>query len=332
MQVNGAIIKKKIIALLTTLFLLVLFTTDVWARISYTPSNVYSGLDYSNRMLDKVLSDRKIDNIELPISRENAAQPMHVYELHASVLYELYIYARNHDFRPPPIVVSTPITYTPTDVYHLTQSIIKNIEWLYTDGGGKVEFSKKKFKGKKPAQVYQRLFEIFYKMNRLNGKTKISPTVVYSHIQRAKEDLQNSLVILSRRLDNTEEEKKRLLITAVYAMHPDGTSISSDVSGKIPKDVMEMVFDVRDKLNALRKRNRLTEIKRPVQSEFNTVKPIDVFLQTQFIIAELNLLKIPMGINSTTNIAKTTVAKTPSDVFFVMQHIDYMLARLLRTL
>lgn len=329
---------KKTSSLLPALmasFLLVFFilgNVQVRAEKSYTPNDVFSGVEYANHVVDKMLELKNINDISLPKSREKETKPMHVYELHVSVLGELYYYAIKNNRRPPPLAVSTPIKYTPTDVYYLTQLIINNIEEIYRDSGGVMEISIKTHVNKTPVDVYQELLELYYRLSRLSGKNKVSPSEVYAHIYRAKEDLQYSLLVLSKRLGDLEEEKKRLLITAIYGMHPDGSVLSPLEQGKTPNDVIVKFFEVRGKLNELRKQNGLSEIKRPKIDEYKTVKPIDVFLQTQFIIAELNLLKIPMKIHSTTNSAKPNVGKTPSNVYHEIKHIDYMLDRLIHSL
>jgi len=309
--------------------LLLLFYHSSYAEQSYSPSDVYSGVAYSTEIINNILSDKNISDFNIPNSKEISAKPMHVYELHVSVLQELYDYANNNNRRPPPLAVSSPIKYEPTDVYYLTKIIINNLEELYRDNGGVVNFSKTKYHNKTPVDVYQKLFELYYKVNRLNAKSKISPSEVYSHIYRAKEDLQSSLLTLSKRLADSEQRNKRLLVTAIYGMHTDGSFLPAQVQGKKPVDVIEQAFEIRDRLNKLRQQNKLATIKRPKREHYGTVKPIDVFLQTQFIIAELNLLKIPMNIHSTTASAKSVTGKSPSDVYYEMSHIVYMLDRLI---
>lgn len=300
------------------------------AAKTYSPNDVYSGLGYANKIADKLLAARQISGINLPRSREVAAKPMHVYELHSSILNEMHKFALMNNRRPPPLAVSTPIKYTPTDVYYLTELINRNLEEIYTDGGGKLNFRPEKATGKSPADVYQVLFELYYKINRLNGKPKVSPSEVYSHIYRAKEDLQYSLLTLSKRLDETKEEQKILLVSSIYGMHPDGTLMPPREENKKPGDVLVKAFEIREKLNQLRQKNNLQPIAIPELGQYGQVNPIDVFLQVQFIIAELNLLKIPLDITTTTNRPKPVSGKTPSDVFHEAKHIEYMLDRLLK--
>jgi len=318
--------------LLTPLFLIYIFLENAQAAQTYTPGNVFAGVEYSNRILNRILESKGIRNLKVPQSKEKAAKPMHVYELHVSVLHELYDYANKNNRRPPPLAVSSPIKYTPTDVYYLTQLMMNNIEEIYRDSGGVIDFSMKNYTDKTPVHVYQELFKLYYNLNRLNNKNKVSPSEVYAHIYRAKKDLQTSLLIISKRLDDSSEKKKRLLVTAIYGMHTDGTVMSPLEKNKNPGDVIEKAFEVRDRLNELRKRNNLSIIKHPTKDEYSKVKPIDVFLQTQFIIAELNLLKIPMELHTTTaNVSKAS-SKTPSDVHHEMKHIVYMLDRLMKVL
>lgn len=304
--------------------------TTANAAKKYSPSQVFAGVEYANTLMKKILSTSEVGKISLPRSREKFAKPMHVYELHTSAIAELYRYAVDNDRNPPPLAISTPIDYTPTDVYYLTQLVINNLEEIYTDGGGVIDFQMRVHSGKTPANVYQELFELYYRLNLLNGKKKVTPTEVYAQIFRAKEDLQYTLLTMSKRLDNEQEKEKRLLITAIYGMHSDGSTMTKLEMGKKPSDVFDMALIVREKLNALRVDNKMPKIKAPSVKDFTgKIKPIDIFLQTQFIIAELNSLKVPMFINSTTNSVKFFEDKTPSDVYQEMKHIDYMLKRII---
>lgn len=313
-----------------TSFLLV---GNAQAAQTYTPSHVYSNVEYADKMLDGLLASKNISELKIPLSKEYSIKAMHVYELHVSVLTEFHRYSVSVGSTPPPLPVSTPIEYTPSDVYFLSELLSSNLEEIYFDQKGAPNFAQRSHSGKTPNHVFQKLFEVYYKLNRLNGKSKISPDEVFAQSLRAKEDLQYTLQTLSKRLKTGEEEKKRLLITAIYGMHSNGSVISEKEQGKTPTNVVEQAFSVRDKLNLLRERYKLPKVNHPEMNVFfGNVKPIDVFLQTQFIIAELNLLKMPMAVSSTTNSAKPVTDKTPSDVYQEMKHIEYMLDRLLAVL
>ena len=297
----------------------------------FSPSDVFAQVNHANQLTSELLKDKGITDYKLPSSRESQANPMHVYELHVSVLAELYKYALSEGFRPPPIVVSTPISYKPTDVYYLSELVVKKLEEIHHAKLAFDETQKNIYTNKTPVQVYQEVFELFYRLNLLNGNSKVSPSIVFSHVTRIREDLQTTLIFLSKKLERSEnnERKKRLLTTATFGTHPDGANLGNKSLGKTPADVIKLSFSIRESLNRLRAKYDLPRIEFPKEESFSKVLPVDVFLQTQFIIAELNLIKQPMNINTTTNRGKLFKDKTPSDVFYVLQHVDYMVERLL---
>ena len=302
------------------------------AAKTYSPSDVVSSIEYSNRMMVKILVDGGITDLNPPQSREIQVKPMHVYELNIAVLFELYLFASSHNIPPPPVFSSTPMLYTPTDVYYLAEIITNYITLIYQEKFTNEIISPRTYIDKKPEDAYQELFRLYYHLNRLNGKKKISPSEVYAHIYRAKEDLQASLLTISKRLGAELEWDKRKLVTSIYGMDTSGSIMSDYETGKTPKDVVSMAFEIRTKLNELRIKNDMSAIDTPQISQYPRVKPIDAFLQTQFIIAELNLLKIPLSITRATGLPKIVTGKTPSDVYHEMKHINYMLARIIRVL
>jgi len=309
-----------------------LFSSQLLAEIRYSPSEVFSKLEYANVLAEALLKAEGKQTENLPVSLETDAEPMHVYELHVTILYELMGYALKMDHRPPPIPASQSIKYTPTDVYYLSELITSKLRTIYSSRFGVVYLRPKHFSNKTPSEVYQKAYELFYRLSLLNGHSEISPDTVFSQIQRAKHDLQASLLILAKRLDKSDEKKKRQLVTAIYGLKPDATKLSSKELNKTPNNALQKALAIRKTLNALRENNKLEAIAIPDFSTYPQVRPVDVFLQTQFIIAELNLLKQAWNIHKTTNNAQTSNGNTPSDVYYEMQHIEYMLNRLFKVL
>ncbi len=318
---------------LVILFLLqnFLFNSVAHAEQRRTPNDVYAGIAYASRIADKLLAERKINDITIPLSRETDVKPMHVYELHTTVLSSLYEFSLTLHVRPPPVAVSTPILYTPEDVYKLTSLVVNNLEKVYKESGRKINFRPIKVTGKTPSDVFQVLYTLYYQVHLLNSNgKKLSPNNVYAQIQRAREDLQYCILTISKRLEQTQEEQKRMLVSSVYGFHPNGSTMPPIQQDKTPKDVLYQALDTRENINRLRQYYNMERIKVPQAKQFTQVAPVDVFLQTQIIIAELNLLKIPMGISSTTNRPVSVTDKSPSDVFHETKHIDYMINRLLK--
>ncbi len=299
----------------------------------YSPNDVYSKVDYAKKLSMQLLestSTGKLDKLAFPHSYERDIKPMHVYELQVAILSELYQYALIQGLRPPPVAFSTPIRYTPTDVYYLVELVVKNLERIYSQKVGSHSLTIVTVSNKSPSNVYQVSFELYYLMTQLNQRPQVSPNEVYSQLFRAKEDLQLTLLTLSKRLGASEQSQKRMLVTAIYGLHPDGSTLPVKSEGKRPADVLQAALNVRQLLNRLRLENEMAEIGIPALSDYSDIQPIDVYLQIQFVIAELNLLKIPLDIVSTTNSPKIFTGKTPSDVFYEMNHLSYMLQRLLQ--
>ncbi len=89
------------------------------------------------------------------------------------------------------------------------------------------------------------------------------------------------------------------------------------------------MLKIRYNINRLRLTHGLNIIPLPKLNVDTTINPIDVFTQKQIIIADLNLLKIKMGIKNSTPIKIPFQKKTPRDVFQHTIYINYMLDRLL---
>lgn len=216
-----------------------LSSNHLFAAKQYTPSDVYTKVDYAFRLTQALLEKKGIDDLSYPVSYEKAIKPMHVYELHVSAIVELYRYAVENDLTPPPLTFSSPIIYIPTDVYKLSSIMLNSVESIYREEIGFINLSHYEFEGKTPNDVYSKLYKLYYGLVRLNNAKRVSPNKVYAQAKRAKEDLQLLLLTLSKRLGNNDMNKERLLVTATYGMHPDGSSMSSYENGKKAKDVVE---------------------------------------------------------------------------------------------
>ncbi len=300
-----------------------------YAEKKYTPSDVYANIDYATRLLEQVLDKKNITNISLPTSYETAVKPMHVYELNVAAISELYRFAIKNSLTPPPLTFSSPIKYSPSDVYYLTEILSNKIEQIYEDNVGVNLLYPDIFSGKKPKDVYDKLFKLYAMILRLRGFEKVSPNQVYAQTHRAKVDIQSIILTLSKRLNDSQFDQKRLLVTAAYGMHPDGSKMKGYEENKTPKDVITSALSIRKKINQLKQLYKIQTLAIPSITSFSKATPSDAFLQTQYIIAEINLLKSPLGINHSTDVAIEAKNKVPSDVYQEMKHIDYLLDRLI---
>ncbi|MBB1076130.1 hypothetical protein HUU62_17120 [Rhodoferax sp. 4810] len=305
----------------------------MYAETLRSPADIFIITQYAHQLVDRILTQRGVNTSNIEVySQERDIKPMHVYQLYATALMELYNYELTNQRHPPPLVVVAPINYTPTETYQLAQIVIAALEELYQEEVGPIDITQSPQAAKTPSEVYQSLFVLYVKLTRLNGKQDFTADDVYAQLHRVADDLRNILVTLSQRLPDNKEREKRLLITAAYGINTDGSQLSEPDSNATPTDVLVKALAVRDKLNVWRKKYRLPDIQRPDVSAFKQVGFADVFLQTQIIIAELNIIKMSQKIVSVTNLAQPVTGKTPTDDYQAIKHIDYMLERILSVL
>lgn len=294
-----------------------------------TPDNIFRFIERSNRMLGEMLEKEGIKSPLKAVSREKDIKPMHLYELHIAILNELYVYSVNHGKTPPPLVVASPIAYSSAEVYDLSSIVHKMLMKLYTDNVSLLAPRMAAVRGKTVNDVFEELFDLYHKMSLLNGR-EVGDNEVFAQAQRVKLDLKLTLEIISDRLKNDQENEKRLLLSAIYGLNPDGSTMGLMENGKKPQDLVTMSLNIRKQLNQLRKLYKLEETPAPTLSEFgNDIQSMDAFLQTQFIISELNLIKKPLKIQTSSNQPRLAQAKTTSHVFHELKHVNYMLDRLL---
>jgi hypothetical protein len=97
-------------------------------------------------------------------------------------------------------------------------------------------------------------------------------------------------------------------------------------SGRVPGDAFAKCLDIRKLLNQHRIAAGLPEVPLATPPSDYEIRPRDVFLQTQIIIAELNLLKLRTETISSTPLAiPVKGTKSPTDVHEQASLIEYLL-------
>ena len=98
--------------------------------------------------------------------------------------------------------------------------------------------------------------------------------------------------------------------------------------GLVPADVMKEALKARESLNKTRRHFNLDPIPVPELMSGAKFLPTDVFIQTQIIIAEINLIKIATGTVSATPLPIPVKGKSPSDVHQQAVTMDYLLGQI----
>jgi hypothetical protein len=292
-----------------------------------TPSDVYSSVELTEQRLDALLAVNNIDVMAITQSFERSASPMHVYQLQLLILNKLHDYEQANGLTPIPLIVAKPANYTPADVLEVANIISRHLAKVQSFSGLIPFQQASQHSGKSPNDVFSLQYEVLQKMVLLTQST-ITPNDVFSELERSTLDLQKIVQIYSQQLPNDEFDQKRDLVTSIYGMDVKGAKLEAFEGGKTPSDAFVALLAVRNSLNQVRRLFDLELVEIPtIDSDFK-LKPAHVILQTQILLAELNLLKKHLNVDATAPSARTYTDKTPSDVVYEAKKIDYMLKRL----
>lgn len=275
-----------------------------------TPSDVYAAVERLNRSVLVVLKARGVTPPVAPQAFEKGLGPMHVYQLHLACLNSLQQFEAQAKITQIPLIVGRPMKYTPTDVLMLTQLMtadVARVASLLEITGLPKETGK--FSGKNPDDVFQEVLKLYVNLNALSGKTKITPNEVYAEMLRAVSDAKSVLAQIDTAL--------RYRIDA-----------PNDATEKTPRDVFQQCLLVRATINEARRELKLGTTPTPTLTVAQKLTPQDVFVQTQIIIAELNLIKLGTGTGNATPLAKPTSGKTPANVYQQVAALDYLLKQI----
>jgi hypothetical protein len=278
-----------------------------------TPAHVYSVVSYANLMLDQLLMEKGIEDYVAPRLKENEVRPMHVYKMAIACLDTVIEYEKDLGMRPIPKIVATPVVYVPADVYKLADILLFEIVKISrTYNIDAIPSSQSKARPKiTPADVFAGFLEVFVKLNALFGKTVITPNDVYPQMTLIVSDIKSILAQI--------DPARRYRIDAP----------SPRLERINPEDVFHLCIDIRKDINGLRDHFGMETIALPHIHEIDVqLHPADVFVQTQIIIAELNILKLGTGTVSVTPIPKAVSGKKPADVYRQALMAKYLLSQI----
>ncbi len=281
-----------------------------------SPSDVYTAVDLLNRSVDVLLQARKIKVPPPQRSLESGLGPFHAYQLQLACIEKLHAFQRSTGMRPIPLVVSTPMKYSPADVKKLTHMMLAEVRKVASTSGVEgLPDNVNKASGKTPTDVAKVTLDLFAKLSALSGQEKTTPSAVYAQIVRAVADAESIL----KQIDPAS----RYYVDAPVSE-----------PGRTPGDVFAQCLEVRREINTLREWLGLSTTPVPKISTGRQLQPADVFVQTQIIIAELNLLKMSTDTVSSTPLAIQAEGKTPTDVHQQVAFLKYLIpqVRSLRTM
>ncbi len=298
---------RKIFRIVITVIMIVLFVSQTGRAAEITSNDVFATAELTDRTLEILIKARAIEKIEEIKIMEKGLKSMHVYQMLVAVTDMMIELEKKENIRPMPKIVATPSEYIPEDVKLVADILLNETHRiLYTLKIYDYPQYNDSFSDKTPTDVFGKLISIFAKLNILVGKEKIRPTDVFQQMIRITSDVKS---ILSH-IDPGQRFR-----------------IDSPVSPRVltPTDVFRKCLQIRKEINLLRKHFKMEVIPVPEIDENQQFNPADVFIQTQIIIAELNLLKMGTGTISSTPLVIPVSEKIPSDVHQQAAMIEYLL-------
>ncbi len=294
-------------------FMLVFLTAQAGFGTEHTEitsDDVFATMDIVDRSLDVLMKAEGIEKTEGSELAEKGLGPMHVYQLAAACNDVMIRFEKKKGIRPMPKIVAAPAEYIPEDAEILAHMMLDEIRRISKSLGlSDLPQNEERFYNKVPTDVFKKMLRIFLKLNALAGVEKITPTETFQEMVRAVSDVKSIL----KHIDPTLRYR-----------------IDAPVSrpGMKPADVFKECLLIRQDIDALRKSLNLDTVPVPEVSEKHELHPSDVFIQTQIIIAELNLLKMSTGTISLTPLPVPVSDKVPTDVHQQALMIRYLLSQI----
>jgi hypothetical protein len=279
--------------------------TIAYAKV--TPTDVFTNLVLAEQQIDVMMSQQ---GLKMPSQNyiEKNLKPMHVYQMVMAcndTLRELQI---KEGLRPFPIMAVAPMNYTPADVSLLIEVLQQQIQRIANSKQLMLITDLQVFDKKTPTDVFNKAMDVYIKLRLLSGKKGISPDIAYAEVARAVTDAEYILI-------NIDQYSR-------YQINVQKSQLNLS-----PTDVFKNSLAVRKTLNAARQLYQMPTTQIPL---FDGKKkmPLDVFYQSQIIIAELNLIKLASHTTNITPVAISVTGKTPSDVYQLLSYVNYLMAQL----
>lgn len=271
-----------------------------------TPNEVYAQAVQIEKEIELMKRHYNITALNQVSPVETDLRPDHVWRKSYVILFKLNIFRRKHG-----LIGITPVEHEPAlDLAPILnwgqmQRILTEIRIIKTYLNIPGEASPATpVQGKRPIDVFNKLNQIAYDMDTLNGEP-ISPSYVYAEIMRINEDI-NTLLRKTGTLD--------------FAVPPPRNQNAT------PKDALAAAFSLMGEIQRIQHRLGLEATDFEVFRKSDHVVPSDVFNMVTLCLAEIQRIKNKLGMKHVlTAPAEYHEGKTPVDT---TQLLGYMTQKL----
>ena len=283
-----------------------------------TPNDSYVSAAHLLQVVDVLLQAKGIEAPPVLEVNETGLGPFHVYQMALTAASRVQEFDLRVGVQPFPTIASSPRLLAPRDVKYVVDLLANNLRLAAQKLGvaDRLPAEMPQATGKTPTDVFTVLVEVFVKLDRLCGHDKISHNEVFAQLVRATADVRTIL--------QQGDPASRYRIDAPAA-DPDRT----------PRHVLESALAVRETIKQLNERMDMQPTPLPTSFPEGEIGPDYPFVQTQIIIAELNLLKVHLQTASSTPLAIPVAGKTPTTVHqqallmhYLLQQVPKILERM----
>lgn len=291
-----------------------------------TPTHVYDAVIKLNAYMDALLIKEKVRTWQKLPKIERTIRPSVVFQLAIATVEMFHDFELREGLRPIPIITSSPIEYYPADVLYVVNLLNDRLERITkAEKIFHVSIPQPREGVRTPFDVYDVLLQFYMKLAALNGMTEVTASQNYSELHRAQEEMKSIIVNSTKQVDSAI--KRRLLVSSMIGVHPTGPRLGRAPADSTSKDVYKSCLASRKIMNAILKNHDLNPIPVPLFDKDATYGEVDVFVQTQIILAELSELKRILAVADSSPVTKLAEGKTPRDALQESMSLIYMLER-----
>lgn len=266
---------------------------------SATPSDVYHKVSMINAEIKLIRNELGVSKeVREPVLQTNKT-PAHVYIKSLELFKKVSKLQKKHDIESNSLPEIPIQDITPENVLTVTDHIYDEVIRIKKKLGinqsiKEVEF----YAGRTPSNVYENIWQASYL---IDGMIKaIGPTGVFENTLRVQNELK--------------------LIASHFNV--DLSYISGErQSGKTPKQAHLLGYVNLHKLSLLEEKLKMKAFRVPTYPKAK-ISPSDVYDITNLMLAEINRIKVHLGIKQTAKIESVSGRKRPSHVWVQMNWIN----------
>ena len=267
-----------------------------------SPSHVYQmAVQLENELLALRKAKAITEKTPQPAVQKNK-KPLHVYAKAIEVRNKLIRLQTNHNLKPLKTLPLPSFSASPADVFAVVAPLTKAMKQLNRSKKIKAKWAPF-VGGKKPSQVYRKLWQVSYLFNGL--VEPINPNLVYQNAAQTVAELE--------------------VIAAKLKVTPSAQNIKEHHEAKLtPYDVNVEGFKNIYRLAKLQRALKIEPVY-PPNFPIGKITPSEAFDTTNTLLVEITRIKLALKIKKPIKQLETPSGKKPADVLEQLQHAGHLI-------